>query len=876
MYLFTKKSTLLVLFALSSVLLTAQSWQGRQGGGNRQAMQVGRFYGKVVDESGKGVGYAAVQLFGMRFDTVSKTRKETLVSGQITEENGDFNMEKLPVMGTFTLRISILGYSTVEQEVTFGLTREKMREQGRSSGGRGRGGFNPGAMAGNFEKDLGNIVISTDAQTLDEVVVRGEAANVTLALDKKIFRVDKDATAAGGTAEDALRNVPSLSVDIDGNLTVRNASPQLFIDGRPTNLTLDQIAADEIESVEVITNPSAKYDASGGQGGIVNIVLKKDRRIGYNGNVRAGVDTRGGYNVGGNINVREGKVNGFLNAGIFSRASVSEGETERENYFGNPLTNVLQVNDSDFRGNFNSLRGGMDWFMDNRNTLTFEGNYRQGNFDPETTLRTFTDSLLSSGVSTSESIRESFTNRQFESLGGSILYKRLFVKKGQELTADISYRGFTFEGGGDYATQFIGTNFMTDERQNSTSESDFITAQMDYVEPFGENIKVEAGLRAQIREYQSTNFNFYSDTENPQEIRIFNFADEYEFEDAVYAAYTTFSMQANKWSYQVGLRLESSQYSGTLPESQTTFENDYPASLFPSAFVTYNINENDNIQASYTRRINRPSFFNLIPFTDFSDSLNLRRGNANLLPEFTNSYEINYQNIFDKGDNLLVTLYYKTAKDLITTYQFAEFIEELGQEVIISTYENSNSSKAYGAEITLRNTLAKGFTQTANLNLYNSEVDASNVAEGLVNEQFSWTFKENISIDIPKVFTVQITGEYRSRAAFSPSSGGRYRGWRGTSNTAQGYTKDLWSVDLALRKNILNRKGTITASIRDIFRTRISGSFSESEFFVQDSWRLRNPQIVSVNFSYRFGNPDFSLFRRKNTNVNNDGADMMN
>ena len=358
--------TLFILLILS-IPLTAQQWQGRQGGGNRDrsAMQIGRFYGKVVDENGKGIGYAAVQLFGMRFDTVTKEMTERLISGQITEDNGDFNMEKLPVFGEFTLRISILGYSTVEQKVTFGLTREKMQKMRQGGGqrpGGGRGGFNPAAMGGDFDKDLGNIVITPDAQTLDEVVVTGEAANVTLALDKKIFRVDKDATATGGTAEDALRNVPSLSVDIDGNLTVRNASPQLFVDGRPTNLTLDQIGADEIETVEVITNPSAKYDAAGGQGGIVNIVLKKDRRIGYNGNVRLGADTRGGYNFSGSLNMREGKVNGFLNANYFRRVSISDGETDRQNFFGNPLTNLEQLTDSEFRGYFSSLRGGIDWF----------------------------------------------------------------------------------------------------------------------------------------------------------------------------------------------------------------------------------------------------------------------------------------------------------------------------------------------------------------------------------------------------------------------------------------------------------------------------------------------------------------------------------
>lgn len=866
--------TLLFLVVGSFLLAQGPGFQRGGNGRDRSAMQIGRLYGKVVDQNGKGIGYAAVQLFGIRFDTTTKTMKEALLSGQITEDNGDFNMEKLPVFGEFTLKISILGYSDVEQKVGFGLTREKMQEMRKNRGGGRPGrGFNPAAMGGDFEKDLGNIVISPNAETLDEVVVKGEAANVTLALDKKIFRVDKDATATGGTAEDALRNVPSLSVDIDGNLTVRNASPQLFIDGRPTNLTLDQIAADEIESVEVITNPSAKYDASGGQGGIVNIVLKKDRRIGYNGSVRLGADTRGGYNFGGNINMREGKVNGFLSGGLFNRASISEGETDRQNLFGSPQTNVFQETDGEFNGYFANARGGIDWFVDNRNTLTIAGNYRRGDFDSNNDLTTLTDSLFSMGITSSQSLRQSGTSREFESLGASLLFKHLFPKKGKELTADANFNGFNFNSVGNFETTFLGSSAVTNESQFGNSESQFLTMQMDYVEPFGENFKLEAGVRAQIRDYVSSNINLVFDPEIGRDVRIPNLADDYEFNDQIYGAYATVSQEFETWGYQVGLRAESSQYTGELPESQTTFENDYPISLFPSAFLTKKLNETDNLQLSYTRRINRPSFFNLIPFTDFSDSLNLRRGNPNLLPEFTNSYELNYQNIFDKGDNLLITVYYKTATDLITSYLITEFNEDLGQEVVVNVPENSDKSTAYGAEITVRNTLAKGLNATSNLNLYNSRLDASNVQEGLVNDQFTWTFKENISWNIPKVFRVQLTGEYRSRAAFSPGGGGgRYRGPRRTTNTAQGYSKERWSIDLALRKDILKRKGTLTLSIRDIFRSRIGGSFSESEFFVQDSWRLRNPQTASLNFNYRFGKPDVSLFKRKNNNRTDDGS----
>lgn len=287
---------LLLLSFLSVTGLQAQNWPGAGGGapGGQRQMPTGKFYGKVVDEDGSGVGYAAVKIFAMKFDTTTKVMSKSLITGQLTESNGDFLLEGIPLFGTSTLQVQVLGFADFETDVKFDIEKP---EPGSQPDFR--------AMAAAMEKDLGNIALTTEALSMDEVTIEGQSSAVTLALDRKIFKVDQNVVAAGGTGVDALRNVPSLSVDIDGNITLRNSSPQLFIDGRPTTLSLDQIPAESIESVEVITNPSARYDAGGGQGGIVNVVLKKDRRIGYNGSIRAGVDSRLGFNTGLNLNARE-------------------------------------------------------------------------------------------------------------------------------------------------------------------------------------------------------------------------------------------------------------------------------------------------------------------------------------------------------------------------------------------------------------------------------------------------------------------------------------------------------------------------------------------------------------------------------------------
>ena len=868
---------ILLLACLSSAVVS-QNFPGAPGGGGGGApkMNIGRFYGKVVDEKGKGVGYATVQLFGMQFDTVSKSMKQVLISGQITEDNGDFSLEKLPIFGDFTLKVAFLGYAETSQTVSFGIKMPTGPPAGgMPQGGPPAGNWGSGGMGGaNFDKDLGNIKLAPDAQTLQTVTVTAEAATTTLALDKKVYRVDKDASTAGGTAQDALRNVPSLSVDIDGNVSLRNGAPQIFVDGRPTTLSLDQIAADAIESVEVITNPSAKYDAGGGTAGIINIVLKKEKRMGYNGNVRTGTDSRRGFNFGGDVNARGRKTNLFGSAMLNRMRGFSDAETDRQNLFGDPRTNVLQTTDGLMQGYFANARAGADWFIDNRNTLTFSGSFTRGKFQPNDVITTRTDSLFNFGTPFSESVRSSDLDRNFRNIGTSVLYKYLFPKPGAELTADINYNRVNFNGSGDFNTVFA-TGGKSVERQISAGTGQFITFQSDFVNPLGDNKKLEGGIRAALRRNRNDNENAFLNLADGVWVPVTSLADHFKFSDDVYAAYGQFSQQFSNWGYQIGLRAESSFYGGALTDRDSSFQINYPLSLFPSVFFTRKLNDLDNIQFAYTRRINRPNFFQTMPFLDFSDSLNLRRGEPTLRPEFMHSLELTYQNIFKKGHNLLMSVYFKQANDLITNYQFTEFNEDLGKEVLITSFANSNSSQAYGAEVTLKNTLFKIMDLTTNVNVYQSKLDASNVETSLVIERASWFIKEMVQVKLPAGFSFQVSGEYRSRASFTPNEGGRMPWMAGPTNTAQGYTLANWFVDAALRKELFERKATLTLNMNDIFRTRRSGTFTESILFVQDTWRVRDPQVLRLNFSYRFGKMDMSIFKRKNMRMNMQGGDMM-
>lgn len=851
---------------------------GARGGMNRDQMNVGRFYGKIIDsKSGKGIEFATVQLMGSKFDSTSKSMKPTIMGGQITPANGDFSIEKLPPFGEYTLQINAIGYKPVEQKIKFDLKFELGKQMDMQK-----------AMNA-VDKDLGNIKIESTTN-LKEVVIDGTEPSFKLDIDKKVFNVDKNQVTAGGTAEDVLKTIPSVSVDIDGNVALRNSAPQLFVDGRPSSMTIQQIPADAIQSVELITNPSAKYDASGGMGGIINIVLKKNRKLGYNGGIRAGVDKFGKLNLGGDVNLREGKVNVFGMLFFNQRKTISTGYTDRTNRVGSPLTNVHQDNESTQNSSFTFGRFGLDYFPDNRNTFTIGMNIGGGGFSPEEKVKIRTDSVESN--TTTNSIRLSDSKRSFNNLGSNLSYKHLFPKAGNELTADINFNRSKNDFNGDFSTayfdsdnnQFLPTIF---QKQSGKGSNNFVTVQTDYVNPLTENSKIEGGLRYAYTDNSSINENFIQNPFTREYIQQFAISNNYKFNSQVYAAYSTFSQKINKFSFQTGLRVESSKYVGTLilRDSTSTFSNKFPFSVFPSLFVTYRVNDKDDIQFSYTRKVNRPNFFQIIPFVDYTDSLNLSKGNPDLVPEFTNSLELSYLRTINSKSTFLTSFYYKNTNGLITRYQDTVYNPILGRTVILSSYINANRSYSYGGEATFKSELYKWLDLTANINVFNAVIDGTNIDRNLKIERLAWFGKLNVTFKLPKNWSIQVNSEYRSRTAV-PASGGSRGGGQGgggfgggffgggSTSSAQGYIREYYSMDLSVKKDLFkNKMGSISASFNDVFRSNINFNHSESEFFVQDTFRRRNPQYIRINFSYRFGKFDVSLFKRKNLN-NMDGGGM--
>ncbi|HRF23472.1 MAG TPA: carboxypeptidase regulatory-like domain-containing protein, partial [Chitinophagaceae bacterium] len=323
----------LLILALSIISFTGFSQMpgGIQNGQNAgRQMPTGSLYGKLVDsKTNKPIEYASVQLLQNRFDSATKKKMDVVIAGMLTRANGEFRLENVPVMGKLKLQVTVVGFKPYEQAVSFDLKKPD-------------NGADMSAMMGAMDKDLGNIKIDIEEKVLDNVTVTANTSTaLRLGIDRKVFNVDKNIVSAGGSAVDVMKNVPSVNVDLDGNVTMRNNAPQIFVDGRPTTMTLDQIPADIIENVEIITNPSAKFDASGGTSGIINVVLKKNKKVGYNGSVRASIDSRGKIGGGGDFNIRQEKINFFSNINYNQRKSINTGHTERTT-FGTPNTLLNQ------------------------------------------------------------------------------------------------------------------------------------------------------------------------------------------------------------------------------------------------------------------------------------------------------------------------------------------------------------------------------------------------------------------------------------------------------------------------------------------------------------------------------------------------------
>jgi outer membrane receptor protein involved in Fe transport len=686
--------------------------------------------------------------------------------------------------------------------------------------------------------DLGIVALEEASTQLDEIVVQGERTQMELNLDKKVYNVGKDLSNLGGTASDILDNLPSVAVDVEGNVELRGSSNvQVLIDGKPSGLiglsstdALSQLQGNMVETVEIITNPSARYDAAG-MSGIINIILKKDKKKGVNGSLQVNTGAPHNHGVSLNANFRRDWINFFVNYGANYRQNPGGGSGIQT--FDFPDTSyTTRLDRQSVRGGLsNNLRFGADLFLGEKTTLTTSFLYRYSDGENRTDL-TFED-VDTNGELLNYTLREDTEAEGDENLEYSLNLTRKFDRKGQKFTADIQFQN-NFEMENSDIVQFEGSNEIEAlpllfQRVGNEEGERRLMLQSDYIQPLGAKGKLEIGYRSTLRNIR----NLYGVEEQDVTgvyVPLDTFSTNFAYDEDVHAGYFIMSNEIGQFSWQAGLRVENTVIAAELRESNTELNWNY-TNFFPSFFTTYNLPSENQIQLSYSRRINRPRFRELNPFSSFSDNRNFRVGNPNVQPEFTDSYELGYLQNLAKA-TLYYGVYYRYTTDLIQRVTLEP--NESGQRVSIP--ENIGTAEAIGLELNASNEFADWYRVSGNFNFFQRETRGS--------------IGDSISLAATAVtFTTRLSNNFKFKNLFDGQVNLNYRA---PENRPQGRRLSITSLDLGVSKDVMSGNGTFSISVRDVFNSRKYRSETVlPNFYEESTWqRRRGPQAI-LTFTYR-------------------------
>lgn len=767
--------------------------------------------GKVIDkQTNVPLEYATIIL---------KEAKTKNIYGGITNDKGIFDI-KIP-KGNYNINIEYISFKTI-----------KLPRQSLSS-----------------SKDFGTIKLSEDTNSLNEVVIIAEKSTVDIRLDKRIYNVGKDMTVKGGTASDVLDNVPSVNVDVEGNVSLRgNENVRILIDGKPSALVglsgadaLRQLPSDAIERVEVITSPSARYDAEG-TAGILNIILRKGKALGFNGSTNTTIGSPDQFQLATNLNQRGEKTNLFSNIGYSLSDGPGNSFTNLRNLTNGIITNsrVEDVNWSRKRKSFNA-NVGLEYFLTKESSLIGTVFYKttKGKTFSENKINEFDENINLTDSAT----RLQDENSNDQTVQYSLNYTNNFNKEGHKLTIDLQYSDSKEnEEAINIETGFNNENNTTDE---SSTRS---LVQADYVLPIGENSQFEAGYRG---DFQNLNSAFLV---TPITDPDFNPSNSLNFEQNVNAFYTQYGNKFNKFSILLGLRLETTNVKVRLLD--TNENNDfYYAELFPTLNIGYEATEKQSFTLGYSRRLRRPRYWYLNPFESRNSQNIIYKGNPALIPTFTNSFDLGYLNRIGKL-TLNSSIYYQHSINNISRVKRQEIREINGNDesVLILEPINLASEDRYGFEFTGNYNTSKTIRFDGSFNFYNSKTEGSYsysfldpttnissiITNNLSNSNTSWRARFNSRITLPYKI------EWQTRLSY-----------RGPSESAQSISKGIFSANLAFSKDILKEKATLVLNISDVFNSRKRNSLSyvpnrDNPTNISDQtfqWRMRQ---ISLNFTYRF------------------------
>ncbi len=803
---------LLIFFAFFTVNIFSQETRQRQ----IQSDPIGIVRGKVVDDqSQKPMEYVSIRLF--------RSRDSSIVSGSLTNSQGYFEIKNVP-FGRYYAEVKFIGFKTKLVDSIFITPR-------------------------NPEVNIGVIHFQPEPIQTKEVEVTAQRDIISYAVDRRIYDVSRDLTTSGGTALDVLSNVPSVSVDIEGNITLRGSGNlQVLIDGKPSSLlgfdrgtALDQIPAENIGRIEVITNPSAKYDPDG-VAGIINIVLKKNTMLGYGAILSANVGTADKYNGSVNLNLRTDNFNSTI--GYNYRAFSMRGNTESSRSSFSPDSTYLTQNQSFLRrGVFHRFQFSTEWMPNPKNSLLFGAN--AGFFDRKMSDSTgYLFSIMNPFIQEPYHRKNSSDGKNL-SADLSLFYKYLFDKKDKEFNTNLLFMTFKGDNNNLYYETHNDTLGLIEYPIRQNNKSDFLnnnlTYEINFINP-SDIGKLEIGAKANLRTID-INYNFYIFNNSSQVWQLdTNISNEFGYNENIISAYATFSSKISNISYQIGLRAEQTFTKVDQKTLNEVYKDKY-FNLFPTLHLNYQIVPWNSLMFSYTRRINRPQSMVLNPFIDYSDPQNLSKGNPYLKPEFSNSFEISNLSYFGRN-SLNLTLFYRYTTDIISRITRLD----TSKTFTLTTYENLNKSKSIGFEAMWNQTLFD-FVKF-NLNFSYFYLDINGIPDyGIPSRNSkSWNIKLNTMFNLTKNIDLQFNLSYDSPVV-TTGGGGMY--WRFFEMGSVGKLDGIFTSSLAMKIDILNGKGTINFRLMDIFKTINYNLTTNGANFVSNIHRTRESRVAFLGFQYK-------------------------
>lgn len=773
------------------------------------------------------------------------------VKGAITDEKGLFYIDNLPY-GDYTVKLTYIGYTTLEKE--FSVTKDKRNM--------------------NFKK----LYMNDNSQTLDEVTVTAQRPTMRLEVDRKSFDVSQDITNAGGDATDVLENIPSVEVDTDGNISLRgNTSVEVWINGKASGLTSDnraeilqQLPSESIERIEVIDNPSAKFSAEG-SAGIINIILKKNRQAGYYGSVQAGGSSRGSANVNGNLNFNVGRFEGYASLGYRHRSN-DGGSMSYQEYLN---TNQYQsyTADNDRMGNNLFARAGLTYRATDKDEFTLSGmtmvgGHHNGGTTPYHygTIGAPQDSYIM--------LRRSTGSSDMNMYYGEFNYRHNFTDKHYlDFTVDFNKwkmnQSNIYQDSTTYIDEMLPTEYDYQNRPMHNNNRSW-EVKLDYENPITDKIMLQAGYQGNFSRENSPQESYIDDTswEGVNQVEDQTYYNRFIYDMDLHALYATATMKFGRLGVMAGLRgeywrvnTESYNYEQEHDPSKrdNPFKKDY-FQLFPSVFLSYQINETQQLQLNYTRRLRRPWGGQLNSFKNTRDASMISFGNPELTPEFSNSFSLNYLKTWEEH-SMLISAYYRPTSDVIQRIKYQSSTDNM----MYQTYMNVSNSLSTGLELVLKNKICRILDLTTTANAYYYKLDGftynidGQTITGESNNNFTWNARMQASLMLPWDISLQLSGRYRARQVIT-----------------QGYRKANFSMDLGLRKTFLNRKLTLAINCRDLLNTRKFENYTSSDTFTRYQKNWRSGRTVNLSLTWNFGNMKAKAPKKKVNNSANEDSENMN